>query len=384
MITHYKSSTYIINCDWLQFSVLLTNEEPFLICPDGVRIEICQGNNIFEHRALVYSGRGEKLLTLLWKPYSKVIQRNIMTVQVANQSLYVTDGMGIQWAWELVQDIVDCTFNAIGRLDLCIDYEATEKQLTFLRHLNSGHYYVQGKREGSTWWHNRESNNFTHKELHCLSWGSKTSEIKVKTYNKSREQGTLSGNKKSAEKPWIVDEWEAAGMNITKVWRLEFSLSGAGQLQFDNKTLTLDMVRDEKWRTDVICQMYHSRFVTRINQGKRYGHKNNDTQVFLINLPKRGRLLKWKVGVANEYECPASITLLRSMMRNLDNPAIVSNKPSFEAYAGAIVDIIRLHHLDGYFIRTWEAAPDDYFNNIYDNIGVGVHTTIVPPSRLSE
>lgn len=249
MIVSYTNEVYCVNVDWLQFSVHLGNSTPEILCPEGYRLELCQGNNIFEYRALVFTEGGQKVLTLLWHPYSSVLPQNLMTCQVSNEWLYL-NGLGIKWAWELLQEIVECTFNAIGRVDICIDFQGTPARTAFLAHLNSNHYYVQGKKEGSTWWHTLASGA---KQLHCLTWGSPTSEIKVKVYHKSREQGIMEGDKDKASKPYIVTEWESAGLDITNVWRLEFSLSGVGQLRWNGQPITFDNLTDNAWLTQVLC-----------------------------------------------------------------------------------------------------------------------------------
>lgn len=378
----YKENRYCVNLDWLQYSVHLREPEPEILCPEGYRIELCQGNNIFEHRALVFDSRGAKYLTLLWKPYSKVLPSNLMTVQVANEYLYLMSGEGVKWSFRDVQQIVDCTFNAIGRIDICVDWEGSSERDEFLRHLNSGHYYAQHKSEGSNWWHEVEKDGHKRKQLHCLTWGSQKSEIKVKVYHKSREQGLIGGDE--PEKPWIVREWKANEMNIRNVWRLEFSLSGAGQLRYKGQPITLDNVASEKWCLDVLCELYHNRFVTRINQGRRQGHHNNDTRVYLFPFPTRSAGLAWADPKGRDYELPASITLLRSMMRQIDNPAVMASKLTFEEYATTILHIIQNHKLDGYFIRTYEQCPDEYFNNLWLNVGGGLRSCTPSPSRLMD
>lgn len=379
----HKSARYCLNLDWLQFSVHLKEPEPEIMCPEGLRLELCQGNNIFQHRALVYDQRGAKYLTLLWKPYSKVLTQNLMTVQVANEFLYLAGGQGIAWAWDDVQKIVDCTFNSIGRFDICLDWEATQPRLAFLSALNNNSIYAERKSEGSTWWH-EISNNSTpsRRQLHCLSWGSPKSEIKVKIYNKSREQGLIGGTE--PEKPWIVNQWKEADMDIKSVWRMEFSFAGAGQLRYQGNPVTLDNLRDERWLINVYLDCYHHRFVTRKNEGRRQGHHNKDSRVYLFNLPTRPTQLKWADPADKDYELPAQIQLLRSMMRQIDNPAIMSNRPTFTDYASTILNLIDNFRLHGYFVRTWEKDPQDYFEDLYNNVGQGIRITTPPPARLMD
>lgn len=382
MIITNNLTNYTCNVDWLQFSVLLHRPDDEPKCPPDMRLELLQGNNIFERRAMLFSGNGEKVMTLLWKPYSKVLSPLLMTCQIDNHLLYVKGA--IIMAFELLADMVDCTFNSVGRFDLCIDFVATDQHLKFIKHLNSGHYYVQGKKEGSMWWHERKCDNYAHKELHCMSWGSKKSEIKVKIYNKSREQGVLPLTSKAndAEKPYIVTEWEEGKMDIHRVWRLEFSFSTSGQLQFENKAITLDMIDSNEFLIDTLLTCLDKRFVCRINQGRRHGHKNNDTRVWLLDLPPRRAKLKWAVGSDYDGELPASIKLIRSMMTQLDNPCLTCHRPTFETYATAIMDIVRDHKLDGYFKRTWDVDCESYFNQRWQEIGTGIHTTTASPNKL--
>lgn len=382
MYFSYHDTKFCVNCDWLAFSVHLQEPEPEIMCPDGLRIELCQGNNVFEHRAMVFDGRGAKYMTLLWKPYSKVLPANLMTCQIANEFLYLPAGQGIKWAFNDLKQIVDCTFNAVGRVDICVDFEGSNERMDFIKHLNSGHYYAQHKSEGSTWWHEVAEGDYKHKQLHCLTWGSTKSEIKVKLYHKSREQGLIGGDQ--PEKPWIVDEWKEAGLDIKNVWRLEFSLSGAGQLRYKGQPITLENVSDEQWILNVLCELYNNRFITRINQGKRQGHKNNDTRVYLFQLPPRAAGLKWAVASGKDHEVPASVTLLRSMMRQIDNPVVMSHRPTFEAYATTILQIVQDHKLSGYFLRTYEAEAEQYFTELWQNVGSGIRHCTPSPARLMD
>lgn len=382
MYFQHQHERYCVNLDWLQFSVHLKEAEPEIFCPEGYRIELCQGNNIFKERAMVFDARGAKYMTLLWSPYSKVLPSNLMTIQLANEFLYLPNGQGIKWAWDDLQKIVDCTFNAVGRFDVCIDWEANEQRLEMLKHLNSGHYYCQAKSEGAVWWHETEKDGYKHRQLHCLNWGSPKSEIKVKIYNKSREQGLVGGDE--PEKPWIVNEWREAGMDIHNVWRLEFSMAGAGQLRYKGQPITLEMLSNSKWLSMVLLDMYHHRFVTRINQGRRQGHKNQDERRYLLDLPMVSDTLKWAEPKGEDYAIPAAITLLRAMMRQIDNPAIMAARPTFTDYATTILNLIDNHHLTGYFRRTWEADPQEYFNDLWQNVGGGIQHTTPTPRRLMD
>ena len=373
----YNGGKYCINCDWLQYSVLLYTTEPTLRCPANHRIELCQGNNSYKHRALVYDRSGRKVLTLLWSPYSSAIPPLVMTVQVANESLYSGN---ILSSLSLLKEIVDCSFNALGRFDICCDFEMSDRRLLMVKHLNSGHYYVERKGEGSSFWHEVEKDGHKHKQTHCISWGAKSSEIKVKLYNKSRELGLIGNG--TPEKPWIVNEWEQIGIDKKQAWRLEFSLKTNGQLRWNENPILLENIASPSWQMRVFFDLYFSRFVTRINQGRKKGHHNADERVFLIDLPKDGEKLKWKATTSRELESEPAVKLLRSMMRNFENEALVGDKELSKTYADTVLQTVVTHHLEEYFERTFGTNAHDFLQGIVTNAGDGIQNQNVSIDKL--
>lgn len=373
----YQGEKYCINCDWLQYSVMMDRTNPKFNCPPSYRIDLCQGNNIYEHRALVFDQHGRKLLTLLWSPYSSILNPLVMTVQIANESLY---SGWILKSHELLRSILPCYFNSVGRFDVCCDFDMNSSRLNIVKHLNSGHYYVERKTEGSGFWHEVEQNGFKHKQTHCISWGSKTSEIKVKLYNKARELGTMNGNE--AEKPWIVKEWEEIGIDKTQAWRLEFSLKSNGQLKWNDNPIRLDNIASPSWLMRVYFDLYGSRFVTRVNQGKKQGHKNNDKRVYLINLPSDGEKLNWAATDNHRTEAEPAVQLLRSMLRNLDNEALKADKQLFEHYTTNICEVVNSHNLSEYFERSFGQPANQFFATMADNMGSGINEQTVAISKL--
>lgn len=378
----YNNRSFVVNCDWLQFSVITRDESPEIYCPDGYRLEISQGNNIFRNMGILYDVSGRKILTILWSPYSSLLNSRLMTCQFANEMLYMS---AVHECWRLLQEIVPCSFNSMGRVDICCDFELTDEELKIVSHLNSGHYYIQGKSEGSAWWHMCREGNFKRKQIHCLSWGSPTSEIKVKLYHKSRELG-LVGNEKDTpdKKNYIVSEWKSVGFDIKKVWRLEFSLCGAGQLRYDNKMISLDDVASISWLVGTFCRLYAKRFVMRMNQGRRKGHKNLDTIVPFLDIPKDGIELRWAEDESNRPEVTDNIKLLRTMMRNINNPAIMANGALFGYYADAISTLVHSSRLESYFTGRFGSEVDAYLDSVAESVGGGIVERIADPSRFFE
>lgn len=360
---------------------MLADDYPEFVCPDGYRIEVLQGNNIFRNRAIVWDTRGIKWLTLLWCPFSSVLNSRLMTVQVSNQLLYYN---AINMSYELLTQIVDCHFNSCGRVDICADFQVTDEHLLMMKHLNSGHYYVQGKSEGSNWWHKvqecTDDKTYKRNQTHCLSWGTKKSDIKVKMYNKSRELGVLDKNTEW-EKPYIIEQWQQEHYDITKVWRLEFSLTGTGKLRWENDTITLSQVSSSDWIRHVFYSLYNTRFIVRENQGLRIGHKNQDRRIEFLNLPQEDKVLTRCLGIKDRPAASDAVILLRKMMGQISTPIVMADAELCQTYCNAVVRLCETHHLRSYFSAHFGDDVIPYLQRVLDESGEGIFKVDGNPNK---
>lgn len=347
---------------------MLHSESPEFLCPEGFRLDILPGNNVFRFRALLWDARGAKVFSMLWCPYSPRLNSRIMTVQLANQWLY--SGM-IGHCMALLNEVVECEFNNLGRVDVCVDWEINQQQLDILHSLCAGSAYMQGKKEGSIWWHDAHSKAKAAKvQSHCLSFGSPTSEIKVKIYHKSREQGMLTtGNE--PDKPWIVARWLDAKFDTSAVWRLEFSLCSSGQLRYENKPITLKQIGDEYFCARLLNGLYDKRCVMRRNEGKRGGHKNRDEVLLFLSLPDVPIApVRWQ-GVMRPFAAPAAVSLLRRLMGDITNPSLMSNASIMKQYESVVRSLVDANGLHGYFLNHYGSGVDDFFGCL--DCGEGIH-----------
>ncbi len=359
-----KGEKYVFSCDWLAYSVRLYDPEPDLKAPYGYRLERMQGNNIFRHRAILYDATGNKYLTLLWSPYSPRISKFIMTVQVNNYYLY---NGGIGFSLGVLRAMCDCDFNTISRLDICCDFVASEEKINIIHALASSAMYVQGKKEGSNWWHDASGEHENYKmQSHCLSWGSKTTSIRCKLYNKSREQGVLQPDG-IPEKPWIVNSW--VDMDITKVWRLEFSLNDVGMFQYQKKALSLSQAHDDYFLTRMFIDLYDKRFVVRRNLGRRKGHHNNDPIVSFLRMPDLRPASICRKEPIETMEIPERIKVLRKLMQLCDNPIIMVDVRLFERYRIMVSDVVYRGRLESYFINHYGDDVETFFDNRQAGMG---------------
>jgi len=375
MLFRYKKRNYALFIDWLSFSVTMLRPDDDLNCPNGYRLENYDGNNIFKKRAILFDNQGTKLITMLWQPHSTLLSKNLMTVQFSNEVLYFERE---RECIELLSQVCENMFNSFSRLDVCLDFQVNDTQSAIIRKLFNGSIYVQGKAEGSIFWHESEYKGIKSRAPHCLSWGSPTSKIRCKLYNKSREQNLLSEGKES-EKPYIIDIWKSAGFDILRMWRLEFSITSTGQMQWADKNITWNEYFDCNWWYMLFLSLYTNRFIVRKNEGKRNGHKNNDRIVSFIELPTMSKELKWKKSEEPESR-PEVVSAIRRAMRELESPICQSSCYIFDAQSTALRRLIEHTGMGAWFLVRYGKSVHQYCDEIGQNIGSGSFKVGLKPS----
>lgn len=352
----------IINRDWFAFSVVLVpsdeekqHREWAMTEPEGYQLYHMTGTNIYRQRAILYNDHGEKMLTLLWEPCSKIIRYDSMLVEVANKWLY---GSSFFWVWEILQQIHTCVFNNVSRLDLCCDFNPSKEQMGIIRGLSSNKIYVAKKRNGSMFHEYTPAGEDGARGISriplCMSWGSLHTAIKFKLYDKSKELYTIvkkeDGFVKICNKPYIEAIWRKNGLDVDKVWRLEVSLMEAGQYDNDEKKIDLNMVQSDWMIEQLFWDMYKKRFITRKNEGHR--DLTNDKQVFLLGKPKTYTKLTRK-DPETQKEIVEAIAALRAAVAQLQKPEIACYKAMRDTWRDAAIKTAKLGHLENYFARTY-------------------------------
>lgn len=379
MIIEYCKKRYLISSDWLSFSVKLNNEYTEPTAPKGYRLELYDGNNIFKKRAILFDDIGRKLFTLLWCPYSSVLDSRIATCQISNECLYYGEEL---FNLNLLYKTIPCVFNSFSRIDFAIDFETNNNIMATIRKLYNGSYYVQGKQQGSIWWHNSTFRGERSRVPHCLNWGGSESKIKVKLYNKSREQNQDKEFEKDriADKEYIVNKWRMAGFDVAKVWRLEFSFTSTGTMLWNNELIDWDKYMSNEWRWNVVLAMYTKRFIVRQNQGKRSGHKNEDKIVKFLNLPKNECDRIKYIEREEKKECNSMISAIRRIANEMTRETAVCNDDIFASLADTLYTMVRVGRLDNYFVKTFGCDVNEWIQQQYISVGSGVIKQDLKPS----
>lgn len=285
----------VVSLDWLSFSynLSLTKEEYLndnieMNVPDGYSAQFFIGTNVFDRRIIVRDVSGRKVLTLLYQPKSPLIPKRICLCEVANVCLY--DG-----SWRavclLIQKIHAGSFNSLSRLDIACDFDEIGDDVAKM--FDEGLIYVQKKKEGCMFYDTMEKDGYVIRKPRQISFGSKTSKIKWKLYNKSKEI-------KVSHKEYIEHMWHEEGLDLSKdIWRLEVSLTRVSSLQCLNKD-NVDLLdfREFMERESyfwLFPAFYTNNFVVRKNEG-RTGNKYNPNSLFdFLGLHDKNDFLKLSV-----------------------------------------------------------------------------------------
>lgn len=354
----------IINVDWLSFSVSLLensterdNHDWIFSQPRGdyTLLEF-QGTNIYKRRLIVYRTDGTKVLTILCTPHSRQIPRDSALVEVANQFLYT----GFWWTFELLQEIHPCAFRCLTRLDVCCDFQCTAERLQLIQMLSTNAAYVQGKRDGA------QFNSYTFEDgavgrvPRQLSWGSKNSNIKWKVYNKYLEIFEFdSQGHKICHKPYIAQQWETAGFEVSDMWRCEVSLSPCHKFKFHDRRLTFKDAFNGFVMEDLFISLYMTRFAIRINEGHK--DKSNDKRVYLLdNFGQVDRVSQWVNPTPNYREVVEYGATLNAAMAQLSKPEVQVNPAMVDLWHKTAVQTCKLGHLEAYFLNCYGCTIEDF------------------------
>lgn len=349
--------------DWLSYSVrlALTPEEirtqPVMACPDGLQFVEYQGTNMFKKRAIVYDQNGDKIVTLLWLPHSSIIDQCNMLVEVANPLLYSGKYMYLP---ELLQAIHTNTWVSLSRLDLATDFQPTPSQQQVIDMLQQGSIYVQGKREGTMWHSYNCAAKYVTRQPHQLAWGNKTSQIKWKLYNKSKEifETTPTG-RTWCNKPYIADYWQRNGFKTDRdTWRLEVSIMGSGQLQWHGHRLGWDTIADPETYTSLFFDLYATRMKMRLNQG--HENKRYDREVDFLRHPDTEPERVKRAAPSEERTRVTYASTIRALVKELDKPEIQATPAIHTPLLDTLGSIIHTSGLGGYFSAMIGQTFDDW------------------------
>lgn len=329
--------------DWLALSIRL-NGDVERTPAHHKWVEFEGGTNVWNKRRVLYNEYGEKVLTLLSHPKSTLIDSSMALVEIANEWLY--HGIGVR---DILTKLKWCVYYevvSLSRLDLAVDFNPNKRQAKQIVGLAKGALEVSSKQNGSGFWSVNKDEWVPEQWRglrcpHCISWGHKESDVKWKLYYKTKELREASGGS-AFDKPYIVDKWREFGMDIDNVWRLEVSVKHCNKLTFNGKVLDLGI-----WGNDTKAlfeSLYTSRFQLSHGGTRKKGGRVEHIPFLPVQKINCVRCRKYE----GERSSSARISLLRSLVRSLDQEEVLLDTPTRNDVLKMIDNIVHRDELKRY------------------------------------
>lgn len=219
-----------VNIDWLEVYVLEDNmrypcnADYFRQCGYFVT-ERVYGTRQYKEMFTIEDEHGESMIEVRRNPYSGDSEFNGLCersshIRFVNRYCYFDNAVRIMAEFLIRHDY---ELQRIFRIDVAYDFRAFDfgdDPERFLRR------YVEKKfsKVNQTKVKCFGEDGWTNIKWESVSWGSRTSMVGTKMYNKTKELAAAGWNK-----PWIIQQWFDCGLidrltDLPDVWRIEFSL----------------------------------------------------------------------------------------------------------------------------------------------------------------
>lgn len=217
------------NIDWLEVFCYEPSGEPrdeLYFLNAGYQVK-SRGYGTPQYKSMftVYQQGNVPLLEIRRSPRSLkreggIFENGACSIRLVNRSCYLPAPVSFLRQFLLAHEF---TFRSITRIDICLDFNTLDGGKDVTTFIES---YMKGKisklnqcnlaAHGADRWAGRSWNS--------LKWGSPTSNVTTKIYNKSMEMRQV------GPKFYIMDCWQDAGLDMSKdVWRVEFSITSQAQ-----------------------------------------------------------------------------------------------------------------------------------------------------------
>lgn len=313
---------YAINVDWLQ-----------LFCHDDNDLDLdvtYNGRSSFEFKLRpngsrhfkqiwdVVNSDGDNYAVIQRLPHSSIISARSAIIQLCNRELYRSF-----YVSELIifMKTHHFRYKSMTRLDVCFDSNVLHNGLKHSSLIKGImlQKYLKNKQGNVKWNFASIANVGRPMECNSCSFGSKTSAVSTKMYNKTLEL------KEVKNKPYIVENWRYNGLDAEQdVWRIEISIKSDAKDSIrisDGSIFRLnpDSLQLQKDVEDVFFSYADTYFCFKINDGKKNKTRMKDLQIF----PTERRVTLRPLRITKEKDSTRSdrifLKKLHSLFGNLPN-----------------------------------------------------------------
>lgn len=372
-----KRQNFIYSVDWFQYYCHQTSnpklgDELHGLSPNRqgyvstYKVEKAHEWSALYHEHYCITLNHRPITHIHYAPKMSALHSESAAIKMENSALYSPD-----WYFYL-HDILGAlrwTIQNITRVDLCCDFnnflngrDPEKFCADYLRVPTKGRpsYLRMGKDK----WHAIGHKYVSENKVEYLRWGTRESEVCTYLYNKSKEL------RDKKNKPWIAREWKAAGLDVQKVWRVEFSINSKGLALFDiSKGLYKPLFASDLDTQEDIANMFHIfaaqyfRFkLCKAGDGRRKS-RLPDVQLF----PDAPEITLKHKSVAREIESGKTERILVNRLQQILDSDIFVHTEDFESI-GKTIDILnRLYCLKGQTLGYKERISNDlvcFYNEI--------------------
>lgn len=272
-----------VNYDWVEVCAQertdLTPNASYYI-KRGWEVDIRQyGTRVYEEM-FTLKDRQQSFLEIRRNPLSKksqggILKDNLCHIRLSNRSCYLEEPINQLKEFLSLHHYQNVK---ISRLDICVDFNCFDNDMqpySFIQEYLKSNYakihQTHFNAHGNDEW---ESGQMPIRNVNSIKWGSPTSNINAKLYDKSLEL-----NRDGHDKPYIRQWWSASELtdnDNTHVWRLEFSISSQAKKLREKKehfhvNLTLDNIDNRDKLLYLFYGLYEHYFDFRVVEHKEDG-----------------------------------------------------------------------------------------------------------------
>lgn len=329
-----ESFPYAINVDWLQ-----------VYCHDdnlGFLHDIYYGVSAYEFKLLPHGTRhfkelwevidedGEKYAIIQRVPHSSIISADGAIIQLCNRELYRP-----YYASNFIVFLSSHHFRykSISRLDICFDSNYLYKKLKhskLIKDLMTG-VVLKNNQSKVAWNFNAIANVGKPMECNSCSFGSKSSSVSTKMYNKTLEM------KEQKQKPYIIESWGYNGLNLDMdVWRIEISIKSDASTTIRTDSgeifrLDPDSLRMQELTEDIFFSYAEKYFSFKRNNGTKNKTRMTDLPIF----PKERSITLRPIRITEEKDSGRSDRIFLKKLHSLLNANENMDKQTW----GSIIEV---------------------------------------------
>lgn len=313
-----ESFPYAINVDWLQ-----------VYCHDdnhGFLHDIYYGVSAYEFKLLPHGTRhfkelwevidedGEKYAIIQRVPHSSIISADGAIIQLCNRELYRP-----YYASNFIVFLSSHHFRykSISRLDICFDSNYLYKKLKhskLIKDLMTG-VVLKNNQSKVAWNFNAIANVGKPMECNSCSFGSKSSSVSTKMYNKTLEM------KEQKQKPYIIESWGYNGLNLDMdVWRIEISIKSDASTTIRTDSGEIFRLDPDSLRMQELTENIFFSYAEKYFSFKRNnGTKNKTRMPDLLIFPKERSITLRPIRITEEKDSGRSDRIFLKKLHSLLN-----------------------------------------------------------------